>query len=102
MKIVVNDCFGGFSLSPYAANCLGFDTCCPEIPGTISQRKLRTDPRLIEMVEKDSIKTSGIAAELKVVEIPDEVTDWMVDEYDGNESIIYVLDGKLHRAFCAN
>ena len=40
----------------------------------------------------------GYCAELEVVEIPDGATDYYLNEYDGMESIIYVLDGKLHWA----
>ena len=56
----------------------------------------RTNPILIEMVERDAGAANGRCAELKVVEIPDNATDWELDEYDGAESIIYVTDGKIH------
>lgn len=46
----------------------------------------RDDPALIEVVEKLGDKASGKCAELKIVEIPDG-TDWVIDEYDGNEHI---------------
>lgn len=35
---------------------------------------------------------------LEVVEIPEEATDWEIDEYDGQESITYVVDGKIYHA----
>jgi len=46
----------------------------------------RTDPILIQVVEKLGKKASDRLAELEVVEIPDDV-EWEIDEYDGIESI---------------
>ena len=89
MKIIINKCYGGYGLSNKALNSLGI-----EYEGDIE----RTDPRLVEIVEADAEKASGKFAKLKVVEIPDEATDYSVDEYDGFESVIYVVDGKLHWA----
>ena len=88
MKIVINDCFGGFSLSQSAADTLG----CNRYPGDW----VRTDERLIALVEKNNIAASGSCAKLVVVEIPDTATDWTITEYDGAESVIAVIDGKLH------
>lgn len=89
MKIVLNKCFGGYSVSQACADALGE-----------SSRYMvdREDPRLIEMVERDSKWASGTSAKLAVVELPDNTTDWEMDEYDGIESIIYVVDGKIHHA----
>ena len=28
--------------------------------------------------------------------IPDNATDWDIEDYDGNETLIYVVDGKIH------
>lgn len=89
MKIVLNSCFGGFSVSQNVVRELGLKS---------EYHANRQDPRLIEMVEKDSKATSGWAASLRVVDIPEEATDWELTEYDGIEGIIYVLDGKLHHA----
>ena len=38
----------------------------------------------------------GKYAKLKVVEVPESATDFTLDEYDGWERIIYVVDGKLN------
>ena len=92
MKIVINDCFGGFSLSQYAADALGLNTRYPS-------NEIRTDPRLINLIEQPGVDlVSGNCAELRVVDIPDEATDWRIMEYDGSEDVIYVLDGKIHYA----
>ncbi len=88
MKIVINDCFGGFSLSESARQFLRLKSVYSEIE--------RTDPLLIGLVEADARRASGLCARLRVVEIPDTITDWEITEYDGLESIIYVVDGKIH------
>lgn len=59
--------------------------------------EIRTNPELIAMIEAGE-GVNGYCAELEVVEIPDSATDYYLEKYDGMESIIYVLDGKLHWA----
>lgn len=88
MKIVINNCFGGFSLSESAKQFLRLESVYSVIE--------RTDPLLVGLVEADAQRASGEYARLKVVEIPDTATDWELDDYDGAESIIYVVDGKIH------
>lgn len=51
----------------------------------------RADPELIEYV-----RTHTTA--LTLVTIPDDATDWEMDEYDGYERVTYVRDGKLWHA----
>lgn len=46
----------------------------------------RNDPVLVEAVEVLGQKADGDFAELKVVEIPDDV-EWVIQEYDGYEWI---------------
>ena len=129
MKIVINTCFGGFSLShegvlAYAKR-KGI-TLYPEkteygwwdywivpkeqrqtdVTGEqwhnmtfeerrslkeryeqehLSSREIpRDDPALVAVVEVLGKKANGICAELRVVEIPDDV-DWCIEEYDGKE-----------------
>ena len=89
MKIVINKCYGGYSLSEEALATLGVQ---------YDDEVWRTDARLVKIVEADPEAASGRVAKLKVVEIPDEATDYSVEEYDGFESVIYVVDGKLHWA----
>ena len=92
MKIVINSCFGGFGLSDFAVETLGLEDRHSSID--------RTDPELIYIIEKfGSEACSGYCAELEVVEIPDNATDWELDEYDGSESIICVVDGKIHHIY---
>jgi hypothetical protein len=105
MKIVINNCHGGFGLSHEAMLLYG------KIKGLnivweVDNSKLyhyyigeinednyfadwdiqRTDSALIEVVEKLGENADGLGAKLKVVEIPDDV-DWQLQEYDGNEWI---------------
>ena len=144
MKIVINNCFGGFNLSPKAVKrlaelqdkeCYFFNksfgggtkytpTDNPKsilwtafmIPNpnevlnndsnwatlSLEQRteqnkkynevKLdsspenRADPLLVKVVEELGKEANGSCAELKIVEIPDDVK-WEISEYDGNEHI---------------
>lgn len=90
MKLVINTCYGGFELSDKAEGMLGEDTYELE----------RDDPKLVEIVEtlgKEAYNTD--VSKLSVVEIPDNATDYEVNEYDGYESIIYVVDGKIHHVY---
>lgn len=88
MKIVVNKCFGGFNVSDEAARELGLSDGYHIVS--------RVDDRLIKMVEEDADKTSGESAKLRVVEVPDNATDWELNDYDGRETITYVVDGRLY------
>jgi hypothetical protein len=80
MKIVINECFGGFGLSAVAEtrykNESGNDISNWDIP--------RNDPILVSIVEELSEDSWGAFAELKIVEIPDDVS-WVIEEYDGSE-----------------
>lgn len=83
MKVVINDCYGGFGLTQAAID-------------EYKNRKGITDenfyywdiprdcPVLVEMVERGD--ADGTYADLKVVEIPDDV-DWYIEEYDGLEHV---------------
>lgn len=90
MCIVVNKQYGGFSLSKAAQEMLGVDTSYPDIS--------RDDPRLVEVVKELGSLASGSFARLHAVYIPDFATDWTIEEYDGFETIIYVIDGHLRFA----
>lgn len=96
MKIVINKCYGGFGLSEKAMNALGFAHMW-EARQFFEEH--RNDERLVALVQYDAKGMSGICADLDVVEIPDDATDWRVDEYDGMESVTYVRNGRLYRAF---
>lgn len=85
MKVVLNKCFGGFDVSEEWAIAHGYGSRW-EVD--------RMDPELIAAVEAEE-KVEGPFGRLTVVEIPEEATDWEVNDYDGMESITAVIDGKL-------
>lgn len=89
MKIVINRCFGGFGLSEKAYQYLG-----KEWDGYGSAYWARNDKRLVKCVEELGAEANGSCANLKVVEIPDDV-EWEIDEYDGMETI-----EEVHRSWC--
>jgi hypothetical protein len=81
MKIVINTCHGGFGLSKTALALFN------ERAGAIVTNEddiKRNNPILVEIVEQMGEAANGEFAELKVVEIPDDV-EWMIQEYDGDE-----------------
>lgn len=90
MKIVINACYGGFCLSNTMVNEIN------AIDEYDDSFEVRTNPRLIETVLMDSGSASGHYSHLIVNDIPDDATDWYINSYDGLETIIYVVDGKLH------
>lgn len=90
MKVVINSCYGGFGVSDEILQQL-----CVNDPWDIR----RDDPKFISLVETLGVKANDLYSRLKVVEIPDDNTDWEISDYDGSEQVIYVLDGKIHRAW---
>ena len=87
MKIVVNSCYGGFHVPEELQEKRGLRRYdCID----------RTDPELVAFVEAHGGEYEEDCAFLEIVEIPDEATDWILNEYDGMESVIYVVDGKIH------
>ncbi len=84
--IIINTCYGGFSLSP--AGCarveeLGYTpprptTQCREIP--------RDHPALLQAFREMGDALAGAFADLCLVTIPDDI-NWQIEEYDGKEWI---------------
>ena len=110
-RIVINKCFGGFSLSNAAVlrygelaglNLVSIDKgyfkqwyidsvddekyfSCHDIP--------RDDPKLIQVVEELGESSWGRCAQLKIVEIPDNIK-WEIEDYDGQEWV-----SEVHRTW---
>jgi hypothetical protein len=85
-KIVINKCYGDFSLSEKAMIELGWNS--EEEEGySFSEKIARNNPCLVEIVGR--YNASGELANLKVVEIPDGVK-WKIEEYDGIEWVAEV------------
>ena len=79
-KIVINACHGGYCLSESAYEKLGLEWDGFGFAYSIE----RDDPRLVSIVEELGIKAGGSYSDLKVVEIPDDIT-WHIEDYDGLE-----------------
>ena len=82
MKVVINGCYGGFSLSDEALAYLG-------IPGgsRYAYDDDRANPKLVECVEKlGEAVNHDSASYLYVVEVPDDVK-WTITDYDGIEQV---------------
>ena len=101
MKIVINRCYGGFSISRQAAQFMadrGNTRAKAELAdsndgwygfGYVDGLKGgydRTDPDLIAAIEALGDEADGNLASLKVVDIPDNV-EYEIDDYDGVETI---------------
>ena len=92
MKVVINGCYGGFSVSPAVLEFLGIENAY----GILSNRDFdiedskdyyafRSYPKLIEAIELIGEEaSSGRYAELYIIEIPDGI-DYNIAEYDGKE-----------------
>lgn len=108
MKVVINRCYGGFGLSDAAviryAELKGINLVMEEsnerIGGSVfyldgikdnehywSYYDLsddRADPFLVQVVEELGQAANGFAADLHVINIPDDI-EYSVEEYDGIE-----------------
>jgi hypothetical protein len=62
----------------------------------------RSKQEVISMLEECGIDERGYVigtpgySSLKIIDIPDEVTDFMIFWNDGYETLVYVVDGKIH------
>lgn len=111
MKVAINRCFGGFGLSDEAfENLLARKNVAFEKVKTNSNlfgsnyyqaghagdddyyispydyTENRSDPDLIAVIEEMGQASWGWAAEIAIVEIPDDVK-WHIHEYDGIEHV---------------
>lgn len=81
MKIVINQCHGGFGLSDEAMELYVKESgTTPAGTWDIA----RDDPTLVRIVEEMGFNSSARYSDLKVVEVPDGVR-WFIQEYDGME-----------------
>jgi hypothetical protein len=88
-KIVINTCYGGFSLSDTAEElyCAYAGT---NVDNLYARGIARNDPILLQVIHQLGEKAcSGRHADLAVVEIPDDV-EWTIEEYDGKEWVAEV------------
>ncbi len=83
MKIVVNADFGGYDCDDVSEQYEDLVDRCEDD---------RTNPELVAFVENHP----DDCGDLVIRTIPDNATDWDIQEDDGNETLIYVVDGKIH------
>lgn len=85
-KIVINACFGGFSLREEAEERLKVRLGVENDPEWWVWDVERDDPSLVDIVEQLGPYANGSCAKLKVVEIPADVA-WHIHDYDGLEHV---------------
>lgn len=83
MKIVINGDFGGFG---YGIESTEFRTL---VRGFESNRE---NPELVAFVQNHPED----CGDLVIATIPDNATDYVINENDGLEEVIYVVDGIIH------
>ena len=85
MKIVINACHGGFSLSAEAKQAYVAKKGMTQPVSELWESDLdRSDPMLVAVVLELGTAADTSVSELRVVEIPDDV-EWQIEEYDGSE-----------------
>jgi len=87
LKIVINSCHGGFSLSEKAQKlfCQYSMIEWKDWQEDWSYYDIeRNDQYLVRVIEELGDDANGRFSELKLVNIPDEV-EWQIEEYDGLE-----------------
>jgi hypothetical protein len=112
MKVVINTIYGGFGLSDQAMKLFlekkkikytvdprpsgdSFFYTQPTTSSEVENQMIwegdinRDDPILVQVVEELKDRANGQHANLKVVEIPDDI-EWYVEEYDGAEHVAEV------------
>lgn len=80
MDIVVNRSWGSFHIPKEIANKRGL---------SVYDDIDRTDKELVNWANTNT-------SSLRVFSITDEATDWEISDYDGMETIIYVVNGKIY------
>ena len=99
MKIVINNCFGGFTISRKCAEFMaskGHKQAKAELEEDnfygygyvkgFDGGYSRTDPILVEAIETLGEEANGSCSELKVIEIPDDI-EYYIHDYDGMETV---------------
>jgi hypothetical protein len=85
MKIIVHNEWGIFEVPKEVQELID----CDEYNDS---REIRTDLRFINWLEKHNYYED----EFKIIEVPDNTTDFAIADYDGMETLYYVVDGKIY------
>lgn len=91
MEIILNKCYGGLSFSQEALERAGFSWEHDRY-----NDDLRRSLNMIDVVREMGDDAGRYCSKPVVVTIPEEATDYRITEYDGFETILYVVDGKIH------
>jgi hypothetical protein len=85
-KIVINTCHGGFGLTDAAMFRYAEIKKIKDLATLHIYDLSRDDPVLIQVIEELGKESFDRYADLKIVEIPEDV-DWYIEEYDGLEHV---------------
>jgi len=88
MEIAINTTFGGFTLSKAAIKILqtrNFGHLTDRY-GNVESNNIRAHQAIIKVIKELGDEASDEGS-VKIVEIPDDVKDWYIDDYDGIEHI---------------
>ena len=89
MQVVINTSYSNFAISPDAISLIQKKIKNPKAKSQINAYAFdndRSNPLLVEAVQKLGAKANGLYTTLKIVEIPDDV-EWRVDAVNGKEVI---------------
>lgn len=86
IKVVINECYGGFGLSDKAKNWLREKGITNKQIEDFEDRKDRHNKLLIECVQTLGKEANGWAANLKIREIYGNI--YRIETYDGYESVV--------------
>ena len=88
-KVVINNCFGGFSVSNEALELL--IAMGVEVKGKYLDWSFpRHDKRLVEVVEMLGEKANGFGAKLKICQV--DAQGYKINAFDGLESVEWLGD----------
>jgi len=85
-KIVINKCHGGFGLTDAAMFRYAEIKKIEDVDTIHIYDICRDDSALVQVVEELGEEAMDNYADLKIVEIPEDV-DWYIHEYDGMEHV---------------
>ena len=94
MKILRNRKYGGYSISENVLDKVGIDRediGWPRYSDIMFGYSDRDNPKLIDFFEH----RPEYLGDLEVVEVPDEATDYRIFDYDGAETVFYVVNGHI-------
>ena len=89
MQVVINTSYSNFAISADAISLIQKKIKNPKAKSQINAYSFdndRSNPLLVEAVQKLGAKANGLYTTLKIVEIPDDV-EWQIDAINGKEVI---------------